>query len=280
MPTLDSHQDLSLYCGIDWATYHHDVAVVDNVGRVVLCGRLSNDGAGFPQLLTLLAQAGDSPHHLIPVASEIDRELWVTDLLATGRVIYPTNPLASSRYHTSHAVSGAKSDATDPVLLANILRIDPAAHRSLRAATEPAEGIGVLARAVQDAVWARQQTGNQIRDLLRDFYPAAIAAFAEPLQGGLARRDVRIILAAAPTPTRAAALTPTRLRHLLVTAGRQYHLDRDAERLRQIFTDSYLHKPPEVETAMGIRLAALLGQLEAACTAVDELVEEAMAQFG
>ena len=58
----------------------------------------------------------------------------------------------------------------------------------------------MLARAQQDAVWARQQIGNQIRDLLKDFYPAALAAFAELPSGGLARADARTILAAAPTP--------------------------------------------------------------------------------
>ena len=42
-----------------------------------------------------------------------------------------------------------------------------------------AQAIRVLARAQQDAVWARQQIGNQIRDLLKDFYPGALAAFAE-----------------------------------------------------------------------------------------------------
>jgi hypothetical protein len=56
------------------------------------------------------------------------------------------------------------------------------------------------ARAQQDAVWARQQIGNQVRDLLKDFYPAALAAFAELPEGGLARRDARTILSAAPTP--------------------------------------------------------------------------------
>ena len=51
---------MGLYCGIDWATDHHDVAVVDDDGRVVARGRVSNDAAGFAQLLTLLAEAGDS----------------------------------------------------------------------------------------------------------------------------------------------------------------------------------------------------------------------------
>ncbi|MGH3553875.1 MAG: IS110 family transposase [Mycobacterium sp.] len=268
-----------MFCGIDWASDHHDVAVVDDDGSVVVRGRVGNDAAGFTQLLTLLAEAGDSAMHPIPVAIETDRGLWVTALREAGRVIYPINPLAASRYRARHAVSGAKSDATDAVLLANIVRIDRDAHRPLPADTELAQAVRVLARAQQDAVWARQQITNQIRDLLKDFYPAALAAFAELPSGGLARADARTILAAAPTPAQATKLTPARLRKLLIKAGRRRDLDRDVERLRTVFTDTYLHQPPVVENAMGIQLAALLRQLDAACTAVNELAEAASAHF-
>jgi transposase len=192
---------------------------------------------------------------------------------------HPINPLAASRYRARYAVSGAKSDATDAVLLANIVRTDAAAHRPLPADTELAQAIRVLARAQQDAVSARQQIGNQIRDLLNDFYPAAVAAFAELPEGGLTRRDARTILAAAPTPAQAAKLTPARLRRLLIKAGRQRHLDRDVERLREVFTDNYLHQPPQVENAMGIQLGALLGQFDAAWAAAEELAEAAIAHF-
>jgi transposase len=270
---------LPLFCGIDWATDHHDVAVVDDDGRLVARGRVGNDAAGFAQLLTLLAEAGDNVEHPIPVAIETDRGLWMAALRETGRVIYPINPLAASRYRARYAVSGAKSDATDAVLLANIIRTDPDAHRPLPADTELAQAIRVLARAQQDAVWARQQIGNQIRDLLKDFYPAAIIAFAELPTGGLARADARTILAAAPTPSQAGNLTPARLRRLLVKAGRRRDLDRDVERLRQVFTDTYLHQPPAVENAMGIQLSALLRQFEAACAAAEELAEAASAHF-
>jgi transposase len=270
---------LTLYCGIDWATAHHDVAVVDDNGNVVARGRVSNDAAGFAQLLTLLAQAGDSAEDPIPVGIETDHGLWVAALRATGRVIYPINPLTASRYRARYAVSGAKSDATDAVLLANIMRTDRQAHRPLPADTELAQAIRVLARAQQDAVWARQQIGNQIRDLLKDFYPAALVAFDRLPAGGLARADARTILAAAPTPAQAAALSPARLRRLLISAGRRRHLDRDVDRLRAVFTDTYLHQPPQVETAMGIQLGALLRQLQAACTAADEFAEAAIAHF-
>lgn len=270
---------MSLYCGIDWATNYHDVAVVDDHGHVVARGRVSNDAAGFAQLLTLLAEAGDTAKHPIPVGIETERGLWVAALRETGRKIYPINPLAASRYRARYAVSGAKSDATDALLLANIIRTDPDAHRPLPADTELAQAVRVLARAQQDAVWARQQIGNQIRDLLNDFYPGAIAAFAELPSGGLARADARTILAAAPTPAQAAKLTPARLRRLLTKAGRRRELDRDIERLRKIFTDTYLRQPPIVENAMGIQLSALLRQFEAACTAVEELAEAAIAHF-
>lgn len=268
-----------MYCGIDWATEHHDVAVVDDHGRVAARGRVSNDAAGFAQLLTLLAEAGDTAKHLIPVGIETDHGLWVAALRETGRVIYPINPLAASRYRARHALSGAKSDATDAVLLANIVRTDAHAHRPLPADTELAQAIRVLARGQQDAVWTRQQIGNRIRDLLKDFYPAALVAFAELPSGGLARPDARTILGAAPTPAQAAKLTPARLRRLLIQAGRRRELDRDVKRLRQVFTDTYLHQPPVVENAMGIQLSALLRQFNAACAAADELAEAAISHF-
>src|SRR6201984_3262623 len=110
-------------------------------------------------LWTVLAEAGDSAKDPIPVGIETDRGLWVAALRETGRVIYPINPLAASRHRARYAVSGAQSDATDAVLLANIVRTDAAAHRPLPADTELAGAIRVLARAQQDAVWARQQIG-------------------------------------------------------------------------------------------------------------------------
>ena len=269
---------MGLYCGIDWATDHHDVAVIDGEGHVVARARVGNDAPGFTALLTLLAEAGDSAADPIPVGIETDHGLWVAALRETGRVIYPINPLAASRYRARYSVSGAKSDATDAVLLANIVRTDPDAHRPLPADTDAAQAIRVLARAQQDAVWARQQVGNQIRDLLNEFYPAAIIAFAD-LDGGFTRPDARAILAAAPTPAQAAKLTPARLRRLLTKAGRKRYLDRDIARLREVFTATYLHQPPAVENAMGIHLSALLGQFDAACTAADALAEAAIAHF-
>lgn len=270
---------MKLYCGIDWAEAHHDVALIDQAGQLLARARISNDAAGFAQLLIMLAEAGDTPTDPAPVAIETDRGLLVAALRGTGRAIYAINPLSASRYRSRHQPSGAKSDAADAVLLANILRTDAAAHRPLPADTELAQAVRVLARAQQDAVWSRQQLGNQVRALLKDFYPAALAAFATLPEGGLARHDARTVLTAAPTPAAAARLTRAQLRALLRKAGRQRGIDVEVERLRALFRGEYLHQPDAVEQAMGLQLAALLRQFEAACTAADELAEAARAHF-
>ena len=276
---------MSCYCGIDWAEGHHDAAVVDDVGKVLARARIDTDAAGFAQLLELLAQAGDTAGDPIPVAIETDRGLLIAALRATDRPIYPINPLSASRYRARRQVSGAKSDAMDAVMLADILRTDRAAHRPLPADTELAQAIRVLARAQQDAVWERQRLGNQVRALCKDFFPAALEAFAALPGGGvtgsgLARRDARAVLAAAPTPALAAKLTRARLTKLLTKAGRRREVHEDIERLYGIFhADRWLRQPPLVENAMGIQLTALLGQFDAACAAAEQLAEAATAHF-
>jgi len=51
-------------------------------------------------------------------------------------------------------------------------------------------------------VWARQQIGNQIGDLLHDCYSAAIVAFAELPSGGLAPARLRRLLITRRPPAR------------------------------------------------------------------------------
>jgi transposase len=163
-------------------------------------------------------------------------------------------------------------------MLANIIRTDASAHRVLPDDSDLALAVRVLARAQQDAVWSRVQIGNQLRSLLREYFPAALEAFQD-LKGGLGRTDARTILAAAPTPAQAAKLTRTKLQSLLKRAGRQRFLVRDSDRLHAMFRTPQLRQPPEIEQAMGIQMQALLRQLDAACTSADELAEAVSAHF-
>jgi hypothetical protein len=85
------------------------------------------------------------------------------------------------------------------------------------------------------------------------------------------RPGARAVLAAAPTPADAAALTLTQLRALLKKAGRSRGIDTEATRLRDAFRAPQMRQLPLVEQAMGRQALALLGQLDAACAAADDL---------
>jgi transposase len=261
---------MDVYCGIDWAEDHHDVALADRDGKLLARRRISDDAAGLAQLLDLLAGHGDTPEDPVPVAIETPRGLLVACLRATGRPVYPVNPMSVARYRDRHSVSGKKSDHGDSVVLAGVLRTDMHAHRPLPADSELAQAIAVLARAQQDAVWDRTTAHNRLRSHLREYYPGFLAAYAEA-KGGIMRPDARAVLAAAPTPAGAAALTLAQLRGLLRKAGRSRGIDTEAARLREAFRAPQMRQLPLVEAAMGRQALALLGQLDAACTAAADL---------
>jgi transposase len=261
---------MDVFCGIDWAEDHHDIALVDRDGLLLARRRIGDDAAGLAGLLALLAEHGDTADDPVPVAIETPRGLLTACLRATGRKVYPINPMSVARYRDRHTVAGRKSDHGDAVVLANVLRTDLHAHRPLPADTELAQAIAVLARAQQDAVWDRTCAHNKLRSHLREYYPGFLAAFAAA-RGGILRPEARTILAAAPTPAGAAQLTVAQLQALLKKAGRRNRVDAEAARLREAFRIPQMRQLPLIEQAMGRQALALLGQLDAACAAADDL---------
>jgi transposase len=269
---------MDVFCGIDWAEDHHDIALAGEAGKLLARRRISDSAAGLAQLLALLAEHGDTAADPIPVAIETPRGLLVAALRATGRKVYPVNPMAVARYRDRHSVSGGKSDPGDASVLANVLRTDLHMHRPLPEDSELAQAIAVLARAQQDAVWDRTQAHNKLRSHLREYFPGFLHAFSGK-DGGITRPEARVILAAAPTPGTAAQLTPGQLTGLLRQAGRQRGIAAEAARLHEAFQLPQMRQLPLVEDAMGRQTQALVRQLDAACTSADDLEQAATSSF-
>jgi hypothetical protein len=254
----------TVFCGIDWASDHHDIAVVDASGSLLARARIDDTAAGFAQLLQILAEHGDHAEQPIPVAIETSRGLLVACLRAAERRVYAINPLAVARYRERHTITRKKSDHLDAMTLANILRTDASAHRTLPADTELAQAVAVLARAQQDAVWDRTRAGNKLRSHLREYFPGYLAAVGVRREG-VFHPIARVLLTAAPTPEQARKLTRTQLRSLLKQAGRKNTIDTEVERLHTALRVPQMRQLPLVEQAMGRQSLALLRQLEAAC---------------
>ena len=72
-------------------------------------------------------------------ASRSTAAWWSTRWSGAGYRVYGVNPLAVSRYRERHTTSGAKSDAADAKLLADLVRTDRHNHRPLAGDSDAGE---------------------------------------------------------------------------------------------------------------------------------------------
>ena len=242
-----------LFVGLDWAETHHDVAVMDESGQVMTARRVAEGLAGLTALHELLAAHGEDSAEVV-VGTETDRGLFVGALVAAGYQVYAVNPLAVSRYRDRHRVSGAKSDAGDAKVLADLVRTDRHNHRPVAGDSELAEAVKVLARTHQSLVWTRRRQVNQLRSLLREFYPGALAAFGTEVGS----RDALAVFQVAPTPTLGRGLSRAKLAAVLRRAGRQRGLEGRAAELQAALRTPQLQAPGVVAEAYGAAVKALV----------------------
>jgi transposase len=263
-----------LFVGLDWAEEHHDVVVMDELGGVAARRRVSEGLAGLTVLHELLADRVVDPAEVV-VGTETDRGLFVGALVAAGYQVYAVNPLAVSRYRDRHGVSGAKSDAGDAKVLADLVRTDRHNHRPVAGDSELAEAVKVLARTHQSLVWTRQRQVNQLRSLLREFYPGALGAFGGELGG----RDALAVLQVAPTPTLGRRLSRARLAAVLGRAGRQRGADAHAAKLQAALRAPQLQAPTVVAEASGAAVRALVGVIWALNAQLEQLTSQLQRHF-
>jgi transposase len=235
-----------IFVGDDWAEDHHDVCVLDEAGSVLARRRLAEGVAGVAAFHELVGDFVDGPDE-VAIAIETDRGLWVAALVAADYQVYAINPKAVARYRERYVTSGAKSDAADAKVLADLARTDRHNYRQVAGDSALAQGIKALARAHQRLIWARRRQVNALRATLREFYPAALAAFGEEL----AERDAVAVLAKAPTPKAGRALSQAAAEAALRRGGRQRNVARRAEEIREALRSQQLGAPEGMTEAYG-----------------------------
>jgi transposase len=229
---------------------------------------------GVSRLHELVAAHAEDPAAVV-VGIETDRGLLVGALTAAGYQVYGINPLQASRYRERHVSSGAKSDAGDARVLAEIVRSDRHHHRLIAGDSDQAEAIKILARAHQGLIWARQRHVNGLRNALREFYPAALAALGTDLAGP----EALAVLGAAPTPERGRALQVTEITGLLGQAGRRRNLASRAAQIQQALTSPQLGAPAPVTAAYRHVVTAAVKVLAELTTQINALEQELTSAF-
>jgi transposase len=262
-----------VFVGHDWAEAHHDVFVEDESGRRVGAARLPEGIEGVRQFHELVAAHVEEPGDVL-VATETDRGLFVTALIAAGYEVIAVNPLSTARYRERLSTSGAKSDPGDARVLADLARVDGHNHRRIAGDTDLADAVKILARAHQSLIWTRQRHTNQIRSALREFYPAALVAFPD-----LASGDALAVLAIAPTPTLGRGLSRSKIAAALGRGGRQRRLDQRAADIHAALHADQLQAPAVVAEAMGASVRALVAVTAELVNQIDRLEQQLADRF-
>ena len=136
------------------------------------------------------------------VGIETDRGPWVQRCVAAGYQVFAINPLSAARYRERHSTSGAKSDAGDAHVLAEIVRTGSGSSPRVAGDSDLAEAIKLLARAHQTAIWERTRHVLRLRQRCWSTFPP-LCRHSRICQ----RRTRWSCSARPPDPDRAARLT-------------------------------------------------------------------------
>jgi Transposase/Transposase IS116/IS110/IS902 family len=264
------------FVGDDWAEDHHDVEVQDASGRELVRARLPEGVAGIARLYELIAGVvgADAEPDQVSLGIETDRGPWVAALIAAGYRVFAINPRQAARYRERHGTSGAKSDAGDAHTLADMVRTDAHQLRPVAGDSPLVEGIKVIARAHQNLIWDRHRHVLRLRAALREFFPAALDAFADLTAG-----DALELLATAPDPSRAARLSRSRIAAALKRARRR-DVEVKAEAIQAALRSAQLTQPAELTGAYAATVGSHVALIAALNAQIAALGEQVDAHFG
>jgi transposase len=162
-----------LFAGLDWASKTHAVCVVDDAGEIKIRFEIANTGKTFTGLVKRLSKLGVGG-----VAIErCDGPLVEALLDAELRVVVIT-PRQVKGLRSRYSGSGAKSDAGDAYLLADVLRTDGHRLAALTRDSDETAVLRALSRTRKDLVEARVGLVNQLLAQLERVFPGAVGLFA------------------------------------------------------------------------------------------------------
>ncbi len=267
-----------LFVGDDWAEDHHDVELMDAAGRRLAKARLSEGVAGIARLHALIgAQLGDDVEDAagqVKIGIETDRGPWVQALVAAGYTVFAVNPLQAARYRERLAVSGAKSDAADAHMLADMVRTDSHQLRPVAGDSVEVEAVKVVTRMHKTLIWERTRAGQRLRHALREYFPAALEAFED-----LDAVDTLELLAKAPDPASAARLSTAQISVALKRARRR-DIAVKAATIQAVLRAQHLGQPALITAAYAVSVRALVAVLGTLGEQVKILQGQVEAHFG
>lgn len=231
------------YVGVDWADTHHDVAVLDEVGKQVGTRRFSHSQEGLTELKQFLLSFASRPEELACII-ETDHGLLIAFLLSAGIPVYPVNP---KTINGLRKVAGAKTDRIDAHLLAKAGYFNLAELRRLEPDSPSVQELKTLTRDQDGLVQMQTRLVNQLTACLKEYYPVALKLFSKLQQPSTLR-----FLQAYPTPQAAQSASVEEITATL----RQGKFPNPAQAAALMVEE--LHRPQLVATSVTVRTKSRL----------------------
>jgi transposase len=260
------------FAGIDWASAHHAVCVIDERAKVLHRAMVAHTREGLAELVRVLRKFG--PPTDLPVAIERPSGLLVDTLVEAGFRVVPIHPNAVKASRPRYAAAASKTDLGDAFMLADLLRTDGHRFQPLRPHSDETRALRTLVRTRDDLVAERVGLANQLRALLDRFWPGAAVIFAD-LDSPIALAFLRRY----PTPQTAERLGEKRLAAFL--ARHAYCGRRSAlallERLRSapagLTGEAEAEASGELVLAIVAVLEPLVAQIQRLTAAIEHALE-------
>lgn len=260
--------------GLDWAKEVHAVCVVDARGEVVDRLEARHDRQGLAELIRRLKRYGEPAK--LPIAIERPSGLLVDTLVEAGFVIVPIHPNVVKACRSRYSTVRAKSDPGDAYLLADLLRTDGHRFAPLRPASDEIRALRTMVRGRDDLVAERVALANQLRALLDDYWPGAVAIFTD-IDSAIALEFIERY----PTPESAQRLDARGLGRFLTKhrySGRRSPAEL-LSRLREAPEGRVGAAEAQAKSFVALRLVRALRALVAGLKDLTKAVEHAVAEL-
>lgn len=171
---MNAHQDLTHFAGFDWAGDHHDIIIIDSVGKLIADFKFDHSAAGWQLWAEKIAA-----YPKLGVAIETSFGAVVEQLIDSKVSVYPVHPASAKRYRERKNPSGTKTDRHDAWALADALRTDGHAWRALSPKDPVIEELRMLCRDEVALIEERTALISQARQAAREYYPTVLEAFED-----------------------------------------------------------------------------------------------------
>ena len=242
------------FLGIDWGSEVHALCLLDATGRIRGTRTVAHTAVAVHEAVHWVREQTGAAPAAIAVGIETPRGALVDTMIEQGFPVLALNPKQLDRFRDRFTAAGAKDDDRDAHVVADALRTDRRAFRSVRPDDPLIVQLREVTRLREDLLEDERRLANRLRDQLYRVDAAWLTispAADEPWLWAM--------LAEAPDPASWTQLPRRRVAAVL-----------HAHRIRRVSPDGVLEAirqprltvAPGVTEAVATRLAAVVAQLQ------------------